>query len=206
MGDFPSKPDAEDERELLDAIKAGDDDAAAAFDRRFRGQLLRAAQQRRIPHQDAEDVVQETLVSAIAQLAGDRFERRSTLRSWVWSIFSRRAADWIRTTIRRERSVVALDVLEASAPIARRGAQAQALAVDDEDLRLRVREALASLPARERLVLLLNVQRRMRAWEIAGLLRLGTKNTEAILTAAKKRFRARLAESEENPPPGRLKE
>lgn len=65
---------------------------------------------------------------------------------------------------------------------------------------------MQALPPRERLVLLLNVQSGRPCREIAQLLKLGVKVTEALLTSAKKRFRANLAAAQENAGPRRLKE
>jgi RNA polymerase sigma factor (sigma-70 family) len=63
--------------------------------------------------------------------------------------------------------------------------------LEESHLRDRVRLTLKELPPRERMVLLLKVQRDLPAREIARILKLGNKTTEAALTAAKKHF-ARL--------------
>jgi DNA-directed RNA polymerase specialized sigma24 family protein len=109
-----------------------------------------------------------------------------------------RFRDHLRGAIRRERRSVSLDGLRPDVQALRVG--------DDEDLRTAVRDAMQSLPPRERLVLLLNVQGGRRSREIAPLLKLGVKVTEALLTRAKRRFRDSIRQAQESSLPGRLKE
>jgi RNA polymerase sigma-70 factor (ECF subfamily) len=53
--------------------------------------------------QDAEDVVQETLLAGFR--ARDRFAGRSAVRSWLTAILKRKIVDWHRTKGRRERAL-----------------------------------------------------------------------------------------------------
>jgi RNA polymerase sigma-70 factor (ECF subfamily) len=52
--------------------------------------------------QDAEDVVQETLLAGFR--ARERFAGRSAVRSWLTAILKRKIVDWHRTKGRRERA------------------------------------------------------------------------------------------------------
>ena len=104
---------------------------------------------------DAEDVVQDALLSAWKSLAS--FEGTS-FRAWVFRIVTNRALDRLRS--RRRRPELPLDPpaedddavgwVEPAAP----GAELADLAADREALRV-VEEALATLPAEQRAVLLL---------------------------------------------------
>lgn len=197
--------DPEADRFLIEGIEAEDEQSLVRFDLRFRARLIAAARKRGLGRHDAEDVVQETLVAALRQIKERRFERRSSLGHWVGSIFAKRAADFLRKGIRHEQTFVALDARDESKPFVRRPTHALA-APGDDDLPGRVHEALSDLSPRERLVLLLNAREGLPSREIARLLRLGTKTTEAILTAAKKRFRLSIAASQESGDFKRLKE
>lgn len=185
------------EDDLIAGIASGDEDACSAFDNRFRPRLLHFARRRGLHWEDAEDVVQDTLVAAVQHLRARTFGRRATLATWVLSIFHRRCADTQRTQIRRRRSVIAADGMEAAM---------QVRLAPDGDVQMRVRLALASLPPRERLVLLLNAQQGLKAREIAPLLGLGVKSAEGLLTRAKKEFRRAIGSHQETAPRGRLNE
>jgi RNA polymerase sigma-70 factor, ECF subfamily len=192
-----SDPDAD--AFLIEGVQQGDEDACEQFDRRFRPRLVSALRRRGVDSRDAEDIAQDTLAAAMGQLRDRRFEGRSPLGAWVWSIFWNRFRDHLRGSIRRERYAVPIDTIGQRGLTALRGR-------DDQDLRLAVQAAMQALPPRERLVLLLNVQSGRPTREIAQLLKLGVKVTEALLTSAKRRFRANLAAAEETAASKRLKE
>src|SRR3954451_5129809 len=68
----------------LAGIRAGDERAFTALVGRYHGSLVRVAQTIVHDHSTAEDVAQETW---IAMLRGvDRFEQRSSLRTWLFRI------------------------------------------------------------------------------------------------------------------------
>ena len=73
-----------DERVLVEAASAGDEDAFATLVAPYRGAIHGHC--RRILHceHDAEDACQETLLRAWRAIG--RFERRSSLRSWLYRI------------------------------------------------------------------------------------------------------------------------
>jgi RNA polymerase sigma-70 factor (ECF subfamily) len=189
--DPPASPDASllrDQRDLLDGIRVGDDEALTAFDRLFRTRLIGAACRRGMDRQTAEDVVQETLLAAIVQIADGRFEERASLGAWVWAIFLRRFADMARQDARRAARFTELGPGEPSTASSLIPMRQPDAGLEESHLRERVRLTLQELSPRERMVLLLKVQRKLPAREIARILKLGTKTTEAALTAAKKRF------------------
>src|SRR3954451_8326113 len=57
--------------------------------------------------EDAEDVVQETLLAAWRNL--DDFEGRSSVRTWLYKIATNRCLNALRTRSRRPREVPAMD-------------------------------------------------------------------------------------------------
>jgi RNA polymerase sigma-70 factor (ECF subfamily) len=84
----------------LNALKAGDEDAFAKLVQRYHGSLIRLAMGYVKDHAIAEDVVQETWLICIRSL--DRFEGRSTLKTWIFGI----ALNIARSRSRREGRVL----------------------------------------------------------------------------------------------------
>src|SRR3569623_644384 len=75
--------------ELLDRLRAGDRTAFAELVDAWSPMLLRVARLHVSTHASAEEVVQDTWLAVIRQL--DRFEGRSSLRTWVFRILENRA-------------------------------------------------------------------------------------------------------------------
>ena len=75
--------------ELLDRLRAGDRTAFAELVDAWSPMLLRVARLHVSTHASAEEVVQDTWLAVIRQL--DRFEGRSSLRTWVFRILENQA-------------------------------------------------------------------------------------------------------------------
>ena len=73
-----------DEATLLARMRAGDDDAFDACVRTYCGQLLIVARRILKNEEDAQDAVQEALLSAFKDIG--RFEGRSLLGTWLHRI------------------------------------------------------------------------------------------------------------------------
>jgi RNA polymerase sigma-70 factor (ECF subfamily) len=157
---------------------------------------------------EAEDAVQETYVRAWKAI--DRFEGRSTVRSWLYRIANNVCIDMHRAPQRRARpmdlgpaSRVATAVLTPQIettfvqPIAdERVIDLRADPADvtaaRESIRLAFVAALQHLPARQRAVLILCEVLRWQATEVAELL----DTTVASVNSALQRARATLADLE----------
>src|SRR5215471_9617550 len=85
--------------ELLQRARAGDRDAFAALVGPHRAELQVHCYRMLGSLQDAEDVLQESLLAAWVGLAG--FEGRSSIRTWLYRIATNRCLNALRTSSRR---------------------------------------------------------------------------------------------------------
>ncbi len=83
-----TKPPDED-RELLARLRAGEEDAFMALVEKYGPSLLRVAQLFVPSRAVAEDVVSETWLAVVTGL--ERFEERSSLKTWLFSILTNKA-------------------------------------------------------------------------------------------------------------------
>lgn len=154
---------------------------------------------------EAEDAVQETFVRAWRAL--DRFEGRSSLRSWLYRITTNVCLDMLGSRERRARPMDLGPALTADhplgAPLAERawvepapdarilpsGGDPAEISALRESVRLAFVAALQHLPPRQRAVLILREVLQWQASEVAELL----ETTVASVNSALQRARATLA-------------
>jgi RNA polymerase sigma-70 factor (ECF subfamily) len=96
------------ERQLLERLRAGDEDAFMEIVERWSASMLRVAQMFVASRAVAEEVVQETWLAVVNGL--DRFEGRSSLKTWIFRILTNRA----KTRGERERRTVPFSSLAAA--------------------------------------------------------------------------------------------
>lgn len=94
---------AETDEELLRRALSGREDAFVALVDRYHGRLIRFAATFVHDWATAEDVVQDTWIGVLR--TADRFESRSTFRSWLFAICANRA----RSAFARQARVVPVD-------------------------------------------------------------------------------------------------
>jgi RNA polymerase sigma-70 factor (ECF subfamily) len=156
---------------------------------------------------EAEDAVQETLVRAWRSF--DRFEGRSSLRSWLYRIASNVCFDMLKGRKRRALPMDMMDVSRADAPVPQTTSESmwvgpipdgRVISVSDEDpaaeaetresVRLAFVAALQHLPPRQRAVLILREVLKWKASEVAELL----DTTVVSVNSALQRARSTLAD------------
>jgi RNA polymerase sigma-70 factor (ECF subfamily) len=159
---------------------------------------------------DADDAVQETLVRAWQSL--DRFEGRSSLRSWLYRIATNVCLDALRAGKRRALPMDLSSPVPATTlpgePLAEQtwlapmsdtdlgiGGDPAELAVQQDTVRLAFVAALQHLPARQRAVLVL---REVLAWSAADVAEL-LDTTVASVNSALQRARATIASLDAEP-------
>jgi RNA polymerase sigma-70 factor (TIGR02960 family) len=203
--------------ELLVRARAGDDQAFAQLTDPYRRELHVHCYRILGSTQDAEDALQETLLSAWRGL-GD-FEERSTLRTWLYRIATSRCLDALRAASRRPQMDDPIFALHPPEPtrmsevfwlepypdLLLEGLTDSAPGPDSryeahEAISLAFVTALQLLPSRQRVVLVLRDVLGFRSGEVALML----DSTEDSVTSALKRARValkrRLADSSGHEP------
>jgi RNA polymerase sigma-70 factor, ECF subfamily len=200
-----------DETELVSALQAGNELAFAELVDAISPLLLRVAMAHLPNRPLAEDVVQETWLAVIQGIGG--FEGRSTVKTWVVSILLNKA----RTRAEREgRSVPFSELTGAEDEDGPVVSPERFLAPNhpewpghwtappdpweqNPEHRLLARETLAqvmvaieSLPAQQRMVMVMRDVNGFPADEVQGLLGLSSGNQRVLLHRARSRVRTQL--------------
>jgi RNA polymerase sigma-70 factor, ECF subfamily len=191
--------------ELLDRARAGDAQAFALLTDPHRRELQVHCYRILGSAQDAEDAMQETMLSAWQSLSV--FEGRASLRTWLYRIATSRCLNVLRSASRRPQMEAPFaglglpeptrmgevawlepypDLLLDGLPDAKPGPEARYEA--QEAISLAFVMALQVLPPRQRVVLVLRDVLGFRANEVAEML----DATEESVTSALKRARATL--------------
>jgi RNA polymerase sigma-70 factor, ECF subfamily len=198
-------PDAD----LVTQLRAGDETAMAQLVDEWSPTMLRVARSFVASPQSAEDVVQDTWLGMLSGLA--RFEGRSSLRTWAFSILVNRA----RTRGAREARTLAWSSLDSrEGPMAedkfagsggehpshwtsidvpsRWDTVPENVALSREVLH-QLDRALSALPPRQRKVVTMRDVCGMRADEVCAILNISPQNQRVLLHRARAVLRDALA-------------
>jgi RNA polymerase sigma-70 factor (ECF subfamily) len=198
---------APDEAELLGAARGGSGAALEALLERHEERLYRFARRLCRRHEDAEDVLQESLLAAARGLS--RFRGASSISTWLYTIARSFCIK------KRRRSVFApTEVsLETEAALAARGVRDPARdpheALEASRLEAALERAIAALERPYREVLLLRDVEGLSAADVARVTGLSVPAVKTRLHRARSRLRETLAPlmsprgGEAAPPPGR---
>ena len=195
-----------DRPEFLAALRAGEERAYRTLIRRFHGSLVGVAGAIIGSRAQAEEVVQDAWLAVFTNIA--RFEGRSSLASWLFTIVLNRA----RSRIGREARMVALPAgmdgsegEERAVPLSRfiaDGHWAEAPRLWDEldpereiggrQLWAHVQEVIQTLPAGQKAVIILRDIEDRTAEEACALLQVSPENQRVLLHRARGRVRAAI--------------
>ena len=185
----------EDDAQLVDRLRAGDEAAFVELVRRYQPRLLRLAEATVGSRAVAEEVCQDTWLAVMRGV--ERFEGRSSFKTWLFRILLNRA----RTSATREqRAGKPEDDLTERFDAS--GAWAEppvpwADRVDDrvvaEKLAQRIRDLLPALPEQQRQVVILHDIEGLQPADIAALLGISDGNQRVLLHRGRARLRGYLA-------------
>lgn len=183
-------PGTRKDRELVDALLRKNRKAAAEFVALHADSIHAYVHQRLIPRTDqVDDMVQEVFLAAWRDL--ERFEGRSSLRSWLLGIARHKVEDHYRSRLKEPRS---LDEDEELPPEAVGEPEFDTL-IDRERAAERTRQVLEDLPETARLLLLWRYWERRSAREMARNIGRTEKAVERALARAREQFRRRWADA-----------
>src|SRR5215213_4431354 len=184
-----------DDRELVERLQAGDETAFVELVRTYQTRLQRLAESVVSSRSVAEEVVQDTWLAVVRGV--ERFEGRSTLKTWLFHILLNRA----RSAAGREHRAPPLADDDLGERFDSNGAWANppvpwADAVEDrliaQRLASRVRDILPELPEAQRQVLLLRDFEGISASEVCDLLGVSDGNQRVLLHRARVHLRRQL--------------
>jgi RNA polymerase sigma-70 factor (ECF subfamily) len=195
-----------DDPDFLARLRAGDAAAYRQLVRRFHAPLVGVASAIIGSRAQAEEVVQDSWIAVCNNVA--RFEGRSSLASWIYTIVLNRA----RTRIGQEGRLVGLPAVLDGAQGEERAVPAGAFRADGhwaEAPRLwdeldpermvagrqlwdHVQEAIEALPAGQKAVIILRDMEDRTGEEICALLAITPENQRVLLHRARARIRAAI--------------
>ncbi|MGX9790658.1 sigma-70 family RNA polymerase sigma factor [Mycobacterium sp. MMS18-G62] len=204
--------------DLITRARAGDGDAFRELTEPYRPELLVHCYRMLGSFQDAEDALQDTLLSAWQAL--ERFEGRASIRTWLYRIATNRCLDVLRSTKRRPAKEWDISTIEPPEPTrlgeitwlepypdARlEGAVNVPLGPEaryeqTEAISLAFVTALQVLPARQRAVLILREVLGYHANEVAEILDSSVESVNSALKRARAALQRRLPGAGEDEPP-----
>jgi RNA polymerase sigma-70 factor (TIGR02960 family) len=197
--------------QTLARARAGDEDAFRELTDPYRRELQLHIYRIVGSAQDAEDLLQETLLAAWRGL--ERFQGRASLRAWLYRIATNRSVDALRASRRRPEELRRLtevpeptrrtdpiwlepfpDILLGGIPDEAPGPEARYEAKEAVALAFIV--GLQHLPPHQRAVLVLRDVLGFRAGEVAEMLETTEPSVNSLLRRARAAFESRLPASE----------
>jgi RNA polymerase sigma-70 factor (ECF subfamily) len=186
-----------DELQLVEALRAGDEQVFEQLIRMYQGTLLRVAQMYVSSRSVAEEVVQETWLAVLNGI--DRFEGRSSLKTWIFRILANRA----KTRAQREGRTIPFSALgdpeAAVEPDRFDQGQWATLPAEWPEERLLAEEtfrviegAIERLPPAQRAVITLRDVQGWSAEDVRNALELSETNQRVILHRARSKVRGAL--------------
>jgi RNA polymerase sigma-70 factor (ECF subfamily) len=192
-----------DDHALVEKLRARDKDAFAALVRELHGSLVRVAMMFVKSRATAEEIAQDTWGNVLASL--DRFEGRSSLRTWIFRICTNRA----KTLAGRESRSTPFSELEepGETPVDPSRFNAAGMwadppnawtdetperVLDRAEAVQEIQRTLAEMPPMQRAVLTLRDVQGLESEEVCNVLELTESNQRVLLHRARSRVRQAL--------------
>jgi len=194
--------------QLVERLRAGDEETFRLLVREWHASMLRVAQIFVPSRAVAEDVVQETWLRVLGAL--DRFEGRSSLKTWVFRILTNTA----KTRAQREARVIPFSSLQDPGRVPEASVDADRFLPDDHphhpggwssppaalpeekllaaETRARIAAAIEDLPANQRAVIMLRDVQGWDSAEVCNALDITEVNQRVLLHRARAKVRNAL--------------
>jgi RNA polymerase sigma-70 factor (ECF subfamily) len=205
FGGLSTRSSRAESEALAAGVRSGDEAAFAAITEPYRRQLHVHCYRMLGSYDEAEDLVQETLLRAWRGRAG--FEGRSMVRTWLYRIATNACLDLLESKSHRLRSLESPQAAESYGPewlqpypdrlldqVASSDAGPDAQAIARETIELAYLAAIQYLPPKQRAVLILRDSIGWSAKETAGLLDESAASVNSALSRARSSMRKRLPE------------
>jgi RNA polymerase sigma-70 factor, ECF subfamily len=197
------------DQDIIGRLRVGDQAMFARLLDAWSSGLLRAARAYVASHESAEDVVQDTWLAVLRGI--DRFEGRSSLRTWVFRIMMNIAKT---RGVRDSRTVPLADLAVDDGPTvdpdrfqgsieaypghwrvfpAAWPADVEAQ-VEHGEVRTRIHAAIGELPDRQRIVITMRDVEGYDAEDVCAVLEISAANQRVLLHRARAAVRGRLEE------------
>ena len=184
-----------DDGGLIDRLRDGDESAFAELVRRYQPALLRFAEMTVGSRSVAEEVVQDTWIGVVRGI--DRFEGRSSLKTWLYRIVFNRARSAAAKEIRAGRPDDTIEERFDASGAWETPPEPWADRVDDQmiasDLATRVHALLPRLAPTQREVVWLRDVEGLSTDDVRGLLGVTDGNQRVLLHRGRARLRQLLA-------------
>jgi RNA polymerase sigma-70 factor (ECF subfamily) len=185
----------DDDAVLVARLRAGDEDAFGALVRRYQGPLLRLAEATVGSAAVAQEATQDTWLAVLRGI--DRFEGRSSFKTWVFRILLNRARTASYKEQRAGRPDEGLDERFDAGGHWAEPPEPWADRVDERlvatELAERVRDLLPQLPDAQRQVVVLRDVEGLSAAEVCDLLQVKDGQQRVLLHRGRSRLRALLS-------------
>jgi RNA polymerase sigma-70 factor, ECF subfamily len=177
--------------ELMLALKGGDENAFTELVDRHRDAVVNLTYRYLGNKSDAEDLAQEVFLKVYR--ARSRYEPAAKFTTWLYRVAANACLNEVRD--RRRRPTFGASPFEgedASFPAADRAASSPLEEAERSEMREQVRMALAGLPERQRMALLLNKFHGLGYEELADSLEMTVPAVKSLLVRARENVRLRI--------------
>ena len=177
---------AVDERELLVQLKdaEGKEIAFAKLIRLYQKSLYFHIRRIVISHDDADDVLQNTLMKAWRNLA--KFRAEASIKTWLYRIATNESLTFLKQKQRRAFQ----DVEDLQNDL--RHSLSSGPYIDGDEIQMKLQEAILTLPERQRLVFNMRYFEELKYDEIAQILEVSVGSLKASYHHAVKKIEQKL--------------
>lgn len=210
--DFSASDWFTDDARLVDALRHGDEGAFEMLIQQYQTPMIRLAMMYASDRRLAEEVVQETWIGVLRGLP--RFEGRSSLKTWIFSILVNRAKTYARREVRYVQASsfpdTDTDMGEVAVPPERFRPPNDSVAprhwlvapgswgeIPEEhflsqETRDTIQKAIDALPANQREVITLRDVQQFSSAEVCNILEISESNQRVLLHRARSKVRRAL--------------